>query len=62
MSDQVPNLETLFLAALEIASPEERAAFLAKSCGADGELRVQVERLLKSHEQVGSFLDHPAPE
>ena len=62
MSDQVPNLDTLFLAALEIASPEERAAFLTKSCGADGELRVQVERLLKSHEQVGSFLDHPAPE
>ncbi|RPI81366.1 MAG: serine/threonine protein kinase, partial [Planctomycetaceae bacterium] len=62
MSDQVPNLNTLFLAALEIASPGERAAFLAKSCGADGELRVQVERLLKSHEQVGSFLDHPAPE
>ena len=62
MSDQSPHLDTLFLAALEIASLEERADFLEKSCGADSELRGHVERLLKSHEQAGSFLADPAPE
>lgn len=62
MSDKNPNLDSLFEAALDIESAEERAVFLDKACGNDLELREQLERLLQSNEQAGSFLDKPLPE
>src|SRR5258708_15626846 len=43
-------------------SPEERAAFLARSCGDDVALQQQVERLLASHRAAGSFLEKPPQE
>src|SRR5262245_15486199 len=54
------NLDSLFLAALEIESPEERAAFLGQSCGGDVALRKEVEKLLESHRVAGDFLEKPA--
>ncbi|MGH9937326.1 MAG: serine/threonine-protein kinase, partial [Blastocatellia bacterium] len=40
---------------------EERPAFLDESCGADGDLRREVESLLAAHEKAeGKFLDCPA--
>jgi serine/threonine protein kinase len=48
--------EHIFLAALEKPSPGERAAYLDEMCGPDSALRAQVEGLLRSHEQAGSFL------
>ncbi|HUQ68008.1 MAG TPA: protein kinase, partial [Planctomycetaceae bacterium] len=60
MSDKSPQLDSLFAAALEIESAERRAAFLESACGADPELRRQVEQLLRSHQQAGSFLERPA--
>lgn len=62
MNDKHPNLDSIFLGALEIESPEQRAVFLQSSCGDDQPLRDQVEQLLRSHQQAGSFLDRPAPE
>jgi serine/threonine protein kinase/Leucine-rich repeat (LRR) protein len=62
MSDKHPELDTLFLAALEIESPAKRAAFLAQACGDNVSLRKEVEQLLRSHQQAGSFLEQPAPE
>ncbi|MBL8817451.1 MAG: protein kinase [Planctomyces sp.] len=62
MSDQKPNLDSLFEAAVEIESAEERAEFLDKSCSENLELRKQLERLLQSHEQAGSFLDRSPAE
>ena len=59
MPEKQPNLDSLFEAAVEIESAEERAAFLDASCGENHELRQQVERLLASDEQAGSFLDKP---
>jgi tetratricopeptide (TPR) repeat protein/tRNA A-37 threonylcarbamoyl transferase component Bud32 len=59
MSTNQPDLDSLFLAALEIQSPQDRAAFLDASCGADHALRMQVERLLLSHEHAGKFLEQP---
>jgi tetratricopeptide (TPR) repeat protein len=59
MSTNRPDLESLFLAAQGIQSPQDRAAFLDASCGADRELRQQIERLLRSHEPSGSFLEPP---
>jgi hypothetical protein len=35
----------------------ERAAFLAQTCGGDEQLRQKVEALLKSHEEIGDFLE-----
>ncbi|HEY7153037.1 MAG TPA: protein kinase [Gemmataceae bacterium] len=54
-------VESIYFAALEKGSPEERAAYLDEACGADGELRLCVERLLNAQPKVGSFLQVPAP-
>jgi serine/threonine protein kinase len=53
-------VEDLFLAALQKATPQERAAFLDAACREDAELRCRVERLLAAHPQAGSFLEQPA--
>ncbi len=45
-ADQFAGVERLFDAALDV-QPEEREAFLEEACGGDGELRHQVERLLR---------------
>ena len=37
---------TIFMAALEIAEPAERAAYLEQACSGDAALRHQVETLL----------------
>src|SRR2546425_12967224 len=39
---------------------EERITFLDEACHGDEELRKQVERLVKSHEQSGDFIESPA--
>lgn len=51
--------ESLFAAALERSSPSERAAFLDQACADDRQLRVQVEALLRAHDNPDSFLDRP---
>jgi WD40 repeat protein/serine/threonine protein kinase len=48
--------EDVFLAAVEKSSPRERAACLDDMCGPDSALKAQVERLLRSHEEAGTFL------
>ena len=40
--------------------PDERAAFLDQACAGDDPLRHEVERLLASNEEAGSFLAAPA--
>jgi serine/threonine protein kinase len=40
--------------------PEQREGFLSQACGADAELRSEVESLITSHEKEGSFIDEPA--
>ena len=37
----------------------ERAAFLAEACGADGELRREVESLLGFHDRAENFIETP---
>jgi serine/threonine-protein kinase len=44
------RVKSLFLAASEIAEPAERAAYLNRECGADAELRVRVEALLRAND------------
>ncbi len=51
--------ETLFAAALEKVTPDERSAFLDDACAGDAAMRLRVEALLQSHEQA-DFLNKPA--
>jgi serine/threonine protein kinase len=57
MPDATSGLETIVMAALEIQSPHERAAYLESACGGNAELRRRVDRLLQSHSQIGDFLE-----
>jgi tetratricopeptide (TPR) repeat protein len=54
------KLEELFTAALRKDSWAERMAFLDGACGADADLRTQLEALLKAHSEAGAFLESPA--
>ena len=38
---------------------QERSAFLREACGADSELRREVEQLLAAHVKAGGFLESP---
>src|SRR5262249_59101204 len=50
----------IFLSAVEIADPRERALHLDQACGGDANLRKRVEALLRAQADPDSFLDHPA--
>ena len=54
------QLESIFFAALEKNSPDERSDFLEQACAADSELRHRVERMLAAQSAAGSFLEQPA--
>ena len=49
-----------FLAVADLPAAE-RTAYLTAHCGADPELRAEVERLLAAHEHPASILNRPAP-
>ena len=51
--------KSLFLAASDLESPAERAAYLDRECGEDAELRARVEALLAAEDRAGPV---PAPE
>ena len=55
------QVDQVFQAALDL-NPTERAAFLDEACAGDPELREEVEALLSSDEQGGSFIELPAIE
>jgi serine/threonine protein kinase/formylglycine-generating enzyme required for sulfatase activity len=52
---------SIFLAALDIDDPAERAAYVARACANDAILRGQVEGLLKAHGEPCGFMGRPAP-
>jgi hypothetical protein len=49
------RVKDLFLAAVEKATPQERAAFLDEACGADEELRRRIDELLRGHDETGGL-------
>src|SRR5262249_51298370 len=59
MTESTPQTESLFSAALALATSEERARYLDRACGADQRLRAQVEQLLAAYRQVREFLESP---
>jgi tetratricopeptide (TPR) repeat protein/serine/threonine protein kinase len=54
------SLDTIFCAAVDMAEAEERAAYIARACGDDHELRGRVEKLVAAHFRAGSFLQEPS--
>jgi formylglycine-generating enzyme required for sulfatase activity/serine/threonine protein kinase len=52
--------QTIFLAALDIADPAERAAYVDAACAGNTQLRRQVRALLAAHEGSGEFMNLPA--
>lgn len=54
--------EEIFLAVLDLPETADRTAYLKEACGANTNLRRQVEALLASHFRSGEFLDVPAAE
>ncbi len=59
MNEEPKDIKAIFSQAIEKQIPEERAAYLDKACGNDAGLRQRVEKLIRAHEQAGSFLDLP---
>ncbi|HJZ13439.1 MAG TPA: serine/threonine-protein kinase, partial [Acidobacteriota bacterium] len=53
------ELDRLLDAAFDLPA-EERAAFLDEACGADDDLRKEIEALLASDERARSFIEAPA--
>ena len=51
------NDRELFIAALQLNTSEERAAYLNEACGTDQALRQRIEKLLQRHEESESFLN-----
>jgi tetratricopeptide (TPR) repeat protein/serine/threonine protein kinase len=58
MSDK-PLEQSIFLAALELATPAERDAYLSGACGNNEAFRAAVAELLAAHERAGNILDAP---
>ena len=59
MAAETPSLDTIFCAAIEIDSAEERAAYIGRACAADPELHGRVDKLVRAHFRSGSFLESP---
>jgi tetratricopeptide (TPR) repeat protein len=49
----------LFLAALQIADPQERSSWLDRACAGDAVLRQRIDVLLQALDKAGSLLDNP---
>ncbi len=60
MVDWNPQANEIFLQAAEIASANDRQAFVIRACGGCAALLEQVESLLAACGDLGSFLDRPA--
>ena len=57
-SERYEKIGQLFHAALELPA-ESRMAYLSAACGADVDLRTEVESLLEAHDKAGDFATAP---
>src|SRR4051794_40092835 len=60
MTPASQQLESILEAAVEIASGEQRRAFVERACAGDDELKARVEALIENHFLAGNFLEAPA--
>jgi serine/threonine protein kinase len=61
MNVQQDKAKSVLLNALEIGSASVRQAYLDAECAGNETLRREVQDLLHHHDQMGDFLDSPAP-
>jgi serine/threonine protein kinase len=54
---QTTHTESVLFAAVEIADPMERAAYLRQACGSDDAMLGKLERLVENHFRAGRFLE-----
>lgn len=57
MTDDQPDVESLFLEALRLKTEIERQKFLESKCGDDSEMLAHVNSLLEANAAMGSFMD-----
>jgi len=60
MGIESARAEDVFIAAVEITSPDERAIYVDRVCAGHDELRRRVEALITAHERPENVLDHAA--
>jgi eukaryotic-like serine/threonine-protein kinase len=53
MATNSPDVESIFCAAVDLATPEECEAYVQSACGENEELRERVEKLLAAHYRAG---------
>src|SRR5262245_49889522 len=61
MSEQQPDIDSIFMSAIEIESAQERDAYLGRVCRDDPNLRLRIEKLLAAHFKAGTFMESAAP-
>jgi eukaryotic-like serine/threonine-protein kinase len=61
MAANSPELRAIFGEALELASEEERRAYLDRACQGNADLRARIDALLLAHHDLGEFLEQPVP-
>ncbi len=57
MAREQHSVKSIFDEAVEIASPEDRAAYLDRACGGDANIRSEVDALLQAFDRAGSFME-----
>jgi serine/threonine-protein kinase len=62
MTSSAQRARDIFLDAVEIAEPQQRANYLEAACAGDAELRRRIDALLAAHERPESLLDRAAVE
>jgi serine/threonine protein kinase len=61
MAEQPQGAEAIFFAALDLAGPNERAAYVEGACGGDAALLARVRELLDAHDETSGPLDAVPP-
>src|SRR5262245_12148620 len=56
---QLAQLESIYFAALKLATPADRSAYLDVVCGGDSDLRACVVKMLAADDEAASFLEVP---
>ena len=59
MAEQHRTEKSIFLAAVEIESDPERAAYVEQACAGNPQLRAEVDALLYAHANPQPLLDAP---
>src|SRR5262245_49142136 len=62
MSQDVPSIDAIFIAVIQLPTAHERSAYLDQVCAGDFVMRARLEKLLEAHFKAGNFLESPAPQ